>query len=567
VSSFPVFPVVFDTSPSYLGGPPTSGSLLLTPIGTGTLLCRLHARFAVLGRYRLTIAPSFRPDAAYVSALHGACTAVDRIVAPGDFESFIASLEPSDWLLFIDPTCVPLDSVDPEGILAKATDSPRSAVHLVALDSNVGGTCEWVDVDGNGDVTRIQRYYDDVTWSYTSGVAASLVPASCLRLLRGAPIKSLRDLRAQLAANGVPARDVPVAGRTFNLQHERELLMLTERLVRNSASADDQAVTRYIGEGARVAPSARLLGPVVVQKDATIETNAVIVGPTVVGAGATIGADAIVVQCVVQSGAAVPARSAVRHRLVADNSDREHLEPAAAGVYDPQAVPAFRADVHDGPLRHPVYPALKLAVESAIAFVALLFLLPLLAAVAILIKLDSRGPVLFADRREARGGRTFRCFKFRTMVTGADAMQRELMSNNSVDGPQFKMRRDPRLTGIGRWLRAYSIDELPQLLNVLVGQMSLVGPRPSPFRENQTCVPWREGRLSVRPGITGLWQVCRHNREEGDFHQWIEYDLLYVRHMSALLDLKIIAATIFTLGGKGCVPLRWMIPVHQPSER
>jgi lipopolysaccharide/colanic/teichoic acid biosynthesis glycosyltransferase len=211
----------------------------------------------------------------------------------------------------------------------------------------------------------------------------------------------------------------------------------------------------------------------------------------------------------------------------------------------------------------------KLVVESALAFVALLVLLPLLTAVAILIKLDSRGPVFFADRREAKGGRTFRCLKFRTMVTGAEGMQRELMAKNAVDGPQFKMRKDPRLTRLGRWLRGYSIDELPQLFNVLVGQMSLVGPRPSPFRENQTCVPWREGRLSVRPGITGLWQVCRHNREEGDFHQWIEYDLLYVRHMSALLDLKIIAATILTLGGKGCVPLQWIIPArrHQPSDR
>jgi lipopolysaccharide/colanic/teichoic acid biosynthesis glycosyltransferase len=88
------------------------------------------------------------------------------------------------------------------------------------------------------------------------------------------------------------------------------------------------------------------------------------------------------------------------------------------------------------------------------------------------------------------------------------------------------------------------------LFNVLVGEMSLVGPRPSPFRENQICVPWREARLSVRPGITGFWQVCRHDRASGDFHQWIEYDLLYVQHMSLALDLKILAATAFTLGGK-----------------
>ena len=119
-----------------------------------------------------------------------------------------------------------------------------------------------------------------------------------------------------------------------------------------------------------------------------------------------------------------------------------------------------------------------------------------------------------------------------------------------LDGPHFKLDRDPRVTRVGRVLRASNIDELPQLFNVLVGEMSLVGPRPSPFRENQVCVPWREARLSVRPGITGMWQVCRHDRDSGDFHQWIEYDLMYVRNLTIWLDLKILLATLVTAGGK-----------------
>jgi lipopolysaccharide/colanic/teichoic acid biosynthesis glycosyltransferase len=136
-----------------------------------------------------------------------------------------------------------------------------------------------------------------------------------------------------------------------------------------------------------------------------------------------------------------------------------------------------------------------------------------------------------------------------------------------VDGPQFKIEADPRVTRLGAFLRDTCIDELPQLINVVVGEMSLVGPRPSPFRENQMCIPWREARLSVRPGITGLWQVCRRKRAKGDFHQWIYYDLLYVRHQSLWVDLKILVATLVSLGGKWSVPLSWIVAPRLYFER
>jgi lipopolysaccharide/colanic/teichoic acid biosynthesis glycosyltransferase len=135
-----------------------------------------------------------------------------------------------------------------------------------------------------------------------------------------------------------------------------------------------------------------------------------------------------------------------------------------------------------------------------------------------------------------------------------------------MDGPQFKLHRDPRVTRVGRLLRTTNLDELPQLFNVVLGQMSLVGPRPSPFRENQVCVPWRQGRLSVRPGITGLWQVCRRDRASGDFHQWIYFDLLYVQHMSLWLDLKILVATVITLGGRWSIPLSWVMAERGRGE-
>ena len=129
------------------------------------------------------------------------------------------------------------------------------------------------------------------------------------------------------------------------------------------------------------------------------------------------------------------------------------------------------------------------------------------------------------------------------------------------------MDGDPRVTRVGRWMRRLNIDELPQLLNVVAGDMSLVGPRPSPFRENQICVPWRDARLSVPPGITGLWQVCRNHRKDGDFHQWIYYDLLYVQHMSLWLDIKILVATLLTRGGRLPARLPWLLPPAKYHER
>jgi lipopolysaccharide/colanic/teichoic acid biosynthesis glycosyltransferase len=163
------------------------------------------------------------------------------------------------------------------------------------------------------------------------------------------------------------------------------------------------------------------------------------------------------------------------------------------------------------PRRTGHYVPVKRLFDFLSAAFALLVLSPLLALVALLVRLDSRGPILYGDKREGLDGVPFRCWKFRSMFTDAAARQRELAEANQMDGPQFKLDHDPRITRLGRILRATNLDELPQLINVLVGEMSLVGPRPSPFRENQLCVPWREARLSVRPGITGLWQVCRHD--------------------------------------------------------
>jgi lipopolysaccharide/colanic/teichoic acid biosynthesis glycosyltransferase len=350
----------------------------------------------------------------------------------------------------------------------------------------------------------------------------------------------------------------------FDLAGEAGLLGLNDRLALTGSDASAQP---FRGQRVSVASTARLLGPVVIQDDCVIEDQAVVVGPAVIGRGSRVGAAATIVQCVVGAEQTVAPAATFRHRLVVDHPEPLDAVETPAMAFAPPAGGWGALTEESERKDRPWYPLVKAPIDILLAAIALLLVSPLFIVLAILVKLDSRGPILYGDRREGKGGRGFRCWKFRTMIVGADARQLQLMRQNQMDGPQFKMEHDPRVTRMGRWLRPLSLDELPQLLNVLLGQMSFVGPRPSPFRENQMCVPWREGRLSVVPGITGLWQVCRHDRSFGDFHQWIYYDLLYVRHMSPLVDLKIVFATIVTLGGKTSVPLDWILERKRYNDR
>jgi len=186
----------------------------------------------------------------------------------------------------------------------------------------------------------------------------------------------------------------------------------------------------------------------------------------------------------------------------------------------------------------------KRVFDILFSLVALLLVLPLFPFVALAILLEDGRPIFFAHRRETLGGREYPCLKFRSMGKSSEVGKSRLAGSNQADGPQFYIKDDPRVTRVGRFLRKAQIDELPQLFNVLAGHMSIVGPRPSPHDENQYCPGWREARLSVRPGLTGLWQVSRTRRQGLDFQEWIRYDLDYVENASWGLDLKIILQTV-----------------------
>ena len=557
-----VCPILLDTRPAYLGEASGPTSLLLAPLGPATVLGYLRGRLAALGHGRITIVTDFDPEPEYERRIADTGVRVEAIVAARELAARILDDEPSDWLLIVDPRCVPSAGLN-AAALTMENDGPRRVRHLVALEAHAGGTTERVHLGPNGTVGRIQRYYDSATWPFTSGVACSLVPLSCTVGEGGLPFTSLHELRRGLTERGVPSNDVFVRGGAFDLTKERHLLALSEQVVLDHFSSRRGASDRWpeVGTGCQIDPSARLLGPVIVQQGASVGANAIVVGPAVIGARARVEDEAMVAQCLVGPETVVSPGLTLRHRAVFGVAREPGAAATPAPIDEPAPAPAVESsEVRDEwPRSSGAYPFLKAAFDVTAAALGLLLLSPVLLIVGLLVKLRSEGPVFYRDRREGKDGRVFECLKFRTMCAGADAQQRDLYASNQVDGPQFKLAQDPRVTRLGRVLRKLNLDELPQLINVVRLEMSLVGPRPSPFRENQLCIPWRDGRLSVRPGITGLWQVCRNRRAQGDFHQWIHFDLLYVRHMSFLVDLKILAATVLTLAAQWPVPLRWII--------
>lgn len=190
-------------------------------------------------------------------------------------------------------------------------------------------------------------------------------------------------------------------------------------------------------------------------------------------------------------------------------------------------------------------PMWKRVLDIVGATAATIIALPIMMAAAIAIKLDSPGPILFTQIRAGLGGRPFKIYKFRTMTVGAEEQKHALRANSEQDGPAFKIKADPRVTRVGRYLRRTCIDEFPQFLNVLKGDMSLVGPRPLPCDESEECEGWQRRRLSVTPGLTCIWQVS--GGMSIPFVEWMRMDIRYIRTRRLLHDLQLLWATAIAI--------------------
>jgi lipopolysaccharide/colanic/teichoic acid biosynthesis glycosyltransferase len=264
----------------------------------------------------------------------------------------------------------------------------------------------------------------------------------------------------------------------------------------------------WVHHSAELGPDVRFLGPVFVGAGRELPAGSIVIGPGIMPDDPRVGH---------------PAQPEIRWERL--RSSDWHLT-ALRGV---------RADLAR---------TAKRIFDIVFSAAVLLATLPIYPVAMLLIYLEDGRPFFFAHYRQTVGGRDFPCYKLRTMCRDAERMKAGLQKSNQADGPQFFIENDPRLLRVGRILRKFQIDELPQFWNVLVGHMSVVGPRPSPDRENQYCPAWREARLSVRPGVTGLWQVRRTREPLTDFQEWIRYDLEYVRHYSFRRDMQIIFETV-----------------------
>ena len=381
---------------------------------------------------------------------------------------------------------------------------------------------EMVRQDDEGRFERFERLYG------TAAGATARIALTCDRRvaerwqLTDGSARMWREFRRQ--TRQIRRETVVVDGRCYDRDSDHDLDELANHLVQRwrspSVTIDGAKELRpgVWGDagGSKLPSDVRVVGRVWIGVGRSLEQERSVVGPAVIW----------------DDPAARPTPASVRW---------QELEPAASQ-------PALVVPPHT-PHKSRSRELGQRCFDILFALLALAVTLPLYPLIMLAIWMEDGRPFFFGHRRESRGGREFACLKFRTMRKDADDIKSKLEAENQSDGPQFFIENDPRVTRVGRFLRRTNLDEVPQFLNVLLGDMSVVGPRPSPRKENQCCPAWREARLSVRPGITGLWQVSRTRQAGLDFQEWIRFDVEYVERANWRLDLLIICKTFRVLLG------------------
>jgi len=372
---------------------------------------------------------------------------------------------------------------------------------------------ETIVTQGSDGFVRFERQYEGTDTHLTRVAFTRDKEVALAWQTASDPRTGWRQLRRQIRRSN--RETAQVAGRIYDRAVDQDIARFVRDLVafwKNPAATIPRA--REMADGVWGDPESQ------------VERSTKVVGRVWVGAGRKLTGPTPVVG---------PAAlwDDPEHRPVVEGIRWQELEPTEAFIRRARPRPA--STLRQGSKR---------LFDIVFSLCALLLTLPLYPLIMLVIFLEDGRPFFFGQRRETLGGREFTCWKFRSMRRDAEEIKARLQKENRADGPQFYIEDDPRLIRAGRWLRKTNLDEIPQFWNVLRGDMSVVGPRPSPRRENQFCPPWREARLSVRAGITGLWQTQRTRRPGLDFQEWIKYDLQYVENQSWGLDLRILYETV-----------------------
>lgn len=407
---------------------------------------------------------------------------------------------------------------DLETIRPRLLANRDGVVHVRVHDVQNAGYRERVILDDNGVVERIERRYRPALRTNTRIMVTTDVNLARRWAESISRSHARRALRQYVSATRVDR--LGCDGACFRRDVDEDERRLIMHLVR-TWPRPDQAIDGLSQIG----------GGIWTMDRAEPDEEATLIGPLWIGTGRIEPSDCLVGP---DWRADVYVKSAARLRPIRGATRRG----------------AGRSSMRPGSRRW-AYAFVKRTFDVVVSLAALIALAPVFLIAAIAIAIEDGRPVFYGHLRQSRGGRLFKCWKFRSMRRNAEALVPTLVDDNMCDGPQVAIQNDPRVTRVGRFLRRAQLDELPQFLNVLRGEMSIVGPRPSPDRENQYCPAWREARLSVRPGITGLWQVRRTRAPGVDFQEWIRYDMEYVERASFWLDLKIcvLTAWIVVTGG------------------
>jgi len=473
------------------------------------------------------------------------------------FSGGFRPMRPESWFVISNGQFVTQINRD---LLEKLLVKIEADVLMLDVRPELRGYCEKVRLTTDGRIAGFRRLYSDtaepaafpIDWPahifIKNDVLERLLPSGILP-------RSFLGLLDKCRSAGLKSQAIGIGGAVWDLATEKGLLDFTAN--RLAYSEKERAIKRIVrsyraagNEGIKISAHARIVGNVLVGRGVSIKADAVVVGPAIICNNVVIDKGAVVRASIIGPGVSVTSGKLIQRRVVVSARDRRASSARSdrhRAAQENSRGPVLADYSSKGFRTWPrfSYPRFFKRLADIIAAVAVLILFaPVFPIIALAVRLTSRGRTFFGDLRQGRHGRQFRCLKFRTMLIGADKMQRRLRALNQADGPQFKMADDPRLSPVGKFLRDTYIDEIPQFLNVLLGQMSVVGPRPSPEQENTLCPQWRDARLSVRPGITGLWQVCRTRQPGKDFQEWIHYDTTYVRDLSLRMDLSICWQTV-----------------------